>query len=237
MELSPARVALPTSLDGPSVAALARALADALASPAPVVALTGASDTTFCLGLAIGAGTAGDDATGAFADLLTTLHLAPKPLLAIVDGQAIGGGLGLACACDWIVATERAVFALPELLWGLVPAIIWPVVTARLAPPIARRWTLSAHTRTAAEGAAAGLVDELVPTAQLPRGVARATRTLARLDAEALRRLRSWARASTLLDVPAALHAGAGITAEMLARPVVRDRWLAFERGEAPWSA
>jgi polyketide biosynthesis enoyl-CoA hydratase PksH len=139
-----ATVRLPIDLDAASMAALTRDLQAALDSPAPVVALIGATEDTYCLGLAVGSSDGGA-ATFAFSDLLTTMHRARKPLLTIVDGRAIGGGMGLACACDWVVATERATFALPELLWGLVPAIIWPVLTDRMAAHVVRQWTISAH--------------------------------------------------------------------------------------------
>jgi enoyl-CoA hydratase/carnithine racemase len=231
-----ASVRLPVDLDAASIAALTLALREALASPAPVVTITGANADTFCLGLAIGAGTERAAPTHAFSDLLTMMHHAPKPLLAVVDGRAIGGGMGLACACDWVVASDRATFALPELLWGLVPAIIWPVLTDRMAPHAVRQWTVSAYSRSAAEAHAAGLVDELLPAAQLERGVRRGERTLCRLDPEALLRLRGWMRESRQFDLPGALHRGAEITAGMLRRPAVQRRWQAFAAGESPWS-
>ena len=237
MELTCATVVLPPTLDPASVAALTRALDEALASPAPVVALTGAGPDLFCAGLAIDAATEGRDAMTAFATLLTTLHMAPKPLLAIVDGTAIGGGLGLACACDWVVATSRSTFALPELLWGLVPAIIWPVVTDRMAPHVARHWTVSAYSRDAATAAAAGVVDEVVDAAHLSAGRARGVRALMRLEPNALRCLRAWSRESRLLPLPDALHRGAAITTGLAGQPAVRARWRAFTDGEAPWSA
>ena len=144
------------------------------------------------------------------------MHWSSKPLVAVVDGRAIGGGMGLACACDWVLATERSTFALPELLWGLVPAIIWPIITDRMAPHVARQWTLTAHARSAAEGLAVGLVDDLVADGQLDAAVRRATRMLRRLDPTALVRLRSWARASRQQDLTVALRRGAAMTAEMV---------------------
>ena len=230
-----AAVRLPIDLDAASMAALTRDLQAAIESPAPVVTLYGASADTFCLGLAIGSGASGP-ATFAFSDLLTKMHHAPKPLMAIVDGRAIGGGMGLACACDWIVATDRATFAQPELLWGLVPAIIWPVLTDRMAPHVVRQWTVSAHSRSATEGHAAGLVDDLVPHAKLDRAVTRGTRMLRRLDPAALQRLRGWARESRHEALPIALRRGAEITGAMLREPAVQRRWTAFAAGESPWS-
>lgn len=231
-----ASVQLPIDLDATSIATLTRAFETALASEAPVVTITGANADTFCLGLAIGAGAQGAAPTHAFSDLLTMMHRAPKPLLAVVDGRAIGGGMGLACGCDWVVASERATFALPELLWGLVPAIIWPVLTDRMAPHVVRQWTVSAHSRSAVEAQATGLVDELVPADQLDRAIRRGTRTLSRLDAGALQCLRGWARESRHYDLPGALQRGAEITAGMLRRPSVPQRWQAFTAGESPWS-
>jgi enoyl-CoA hydratase/carnithine racemase len=238
MELtSTAVVRLPVDLSAASLTALSRDVHAALASPAPVVAITGADTQTFCLGLAIGSSTQPGAPTHAFADLLTTLHQAPKPLLAAIDGRAIGGGMGLACACDWVIATERATFALPELLWGLVPAIIWPVLTDRMAPHAVRQWTMSAHARSAAEAQATGLVDALVPADTLDRAIERGAHHLRRLDPAALPPLRAWARESRQHDLPSAVRLGADMTAGMLRQPSVRRRWDAFAAGGSPWSS
>ncbi len=236
MELtSTATVRLPVDLSAASFRALAQDVDRAVASAAPVITVVGANADTFCLGLAVGSGTDAAAPTHAFAELLTTMHRAPKPLLAIVDGRAIGGGMGLACACDYVIATERATFGLPELLWGLVPAIIWPVLTDRMAPHAVRQWTISAHARTAIDAQAAGLVDALVPAASLDRAIARAAHHLCRLDPEALRRLRSWARESRQHDLPTAVQIGAELTGRMLREPAVQRRWQAFAAGESPW--
>jgi enoyl-CoA hydratase/carnithine racemase len=237
MELTPASVVLPAQLDRAGVERLASELADALASPAAVVVLRGASDDVFCTGLALAEAADGAAATELFASVLALLHDAPRPLVAAVDGRCIGGGLGLACACDWVVATDRATFALPELLWGLVPAIIWPVVADRMAPHVARRWTVAAHTRSAHEAWEAGAVDEIAPADQLHRGVSRAVRTLRRLEAEAVREFRHWARESRGLPLRDALARGAAMTGRRLRTDQVRERWAAFTDGGTPWSA
>lgn len=235
MELRPAVVRVPVDLDAASVAALRRTLDAACASPAPVITLVGATADTFCLGLALGRHDAAVPAL-AFADVLAAMHAAPKPLLAIVDGRAIGGGLGLACACDWLIATDRASFGLPELLWGLVPAIVWPVIADRVGGPVTRRWAVSAHSRTAAEALAAGLVDELVAPERLESATRHATRALCRLDTSALCQLRTWARASRQSGLPDAVRRGAELTTSLARQPHVRARWQAFADGEAPWS-
>jgi enoyl-CoA hydratase/carnithine racemase len=96
---------------------------------------------------------------------------------------------------------------------------------------------VSAHSRSAAEGLAAGLVDDLVAPERLDAAVRRATRALCRLDAGALRHLRAWARASQQTDLPHALRLGADLTTSLGRQPTVRERWQAFADGEAPWSA
>ncbi len=238
MELSDrcATVRLPSSLTLETVAQLAATLDVAIASAARIVVLTGAGEGTFCLGLALDATHDGQPATARFADVLLTLHRAPKPLLAVIDGQAIGGGLGLAAACDWVVATDESTFALPELLWGLVPAIIWPVVADRMAPHVARHWTIAARTRTAAEAHAAGLVDAVIARSGLDAAIGRAERMLVRVEPEALGRFREWTRASRGLSLGDALAQGAALTAALLRQPTARARWAAFESGDVPWA-
>jgi enoyl-CoA hydratase/carnithine racemase len=237
MELSAGCVRLPRALDEATVATLANGLEQAMRAEGRVVTLIGHDDETFCAGVAVDAVLQERQALSAFVNLLMLLRSSPKPLLALVDGRALGGGLGLACACDWVVASARATFGLPELLWGLAPAIIWPVVTARLTPSIAWQWTISAHARTASDAKTAGVVDELVEADELDRHGRRAARLLERLEPEALRRLRQWSRESQTLALPAALARGAAITTELAGRPTVTQRWDAYSRGEAPWSA
>ncbi len=237
MELIVTSIRLPRDLDAVSTARLAVDLQEALAGDAQVIRLDGWTTDEYCLGLALGSSADQAGATHAFANLLAELHRADKPLMAVVHGRAIGGGMGLACACDWVLASNEASFGLPELLWGLVPAIIWPVIADRMAPHVARQWTLAAHTRTAAEGLTAGLVDELVPHDRLARAIARRERALARLAPQALRHFRAWRRAAPQHDLPTALMHGADLTAAMLRTPDVHTRWQAFHDGGAPWSA
>ena len=237
MELTTATVTLPARLDPDGVVALTAAIEAALTGPARVVVLTGASADVFCLGLALDAAADGAPATHAFAALFARLHTSPKPLVAAIDGAAIGGGLGLACACDWVVATDRSTFGLPELLWGLVPAIIWPVVTDRMAPHVTRQWTISAHSRRAVEAHTAGVVDEVVADGTLDAGLRRALRTLARIEPRALARLRAWSRESRALTLADATARGARLTAALMTEPQVQARWRAFTDGEAPWCA
>jgi len=99
----------------------------------------------------------------ALAELLSTLHRAPKPTLALVQGAAYGGGVGLACACDIVVAGENAVFSFAEVKLGLAPAVISPYAISAIGASQARRYFLTGERISASVARRIGLVHEVVP--------------------------------------------------------------------------
>lgn len=210
-----ARVYLPATLDVISVDRMASELASALDAAAPVVLLTGGAAGTFCAGWSPDPVTAGESEHYSFSRVLAAMHNAPKPLLAVVDGPAMGAGMGLVCACDWVVATDRASFGLPELLSGRVPAITWPLITERMAPHVARQWAISCEPQSAREALRAGLVDEIASMDALESVIERVSHALSRLHSEALVRLRQWARSSRRHELSTALSMGVELNAEL----------------------
>ncbi len=102
----------------------------------------------------------------------------PKPVIARVPGPAIGGGVGLMAACDIVVAAESAFFSFSEVRLGIVPALISPFCIRRLGASAARRLFLTGEKLTAKAAATLGLVDEVVPDAELDAGVARVAEAL-----------------------------------------------------------
>ncbi|TNF62576.1 MAG: enoyl-CoA hydratase/isomerase family protein [Burkholderiales bacterium] len=144
-----------------------------------VVVLTGAAGA-FCAGGSLGhfAGAIGqplepgaDDplvaANRAFGDVLHALCELPQLLVCAVDGAAMGGGFGLVCCADHVMATRRSVFATPEVTLGLPPAQIAPFVWARLGDALARQCLLQGRRLDAQAAQQHGLVDELVDDAAL----------------------------------------------------------------------
>lgn len=81
----------------------------------------------------------------ALAALMDNLDKFPKPTIALVQGAAFGGALGLICASDIAIATERASFCLSEVKLGLIPAVISPYVTRAMGQRAARRYMLTAE--------------------------------------------------------------------------------------------
>ncbi|MGA8515399.1 MAG: enoyl-CoA hydratase-related protein [Burkholderiaceae bacterium] len=97
-----------------------------------------------------------------FGELLLALCQLPQVLIAAVDGPAMGGGFGLVCCADVVVATESAVFATPEVSLGVVPAQIAPFVQWRLGDKAARGVLLGGAKHSAVQMQALGLVDAVV---------------------------------------------------------------------------
>lgn len=94
-----------------------------------------------------------------YGHLLQALCALPQALVAAVQGAAMGGGVGLLCCADHVLAAPDAQFATPEVTLGIVPAQIAPFVVRRLGHGRARDWLLSGARWTAARAREAGLVD------------------------------------------------------------------------------
>lgn len=222
------RVAVPEALNVASVGEFATELRNATVSSARVVVLEG-RDGTFCRGLDLALPGSDDARTGvaSFVECLHGVRRLGKPTIALVDGVAIGGGVGLAAACDLVIASRRATFGLPELLYGFVPAIVLSVLLERLPPQKLRLAALSARTFTADEAMQSGLVD-IVATG-IEAALRIAVRRLSRAQPAAVRR---WKEFTAPVQLAEALEE----TASTLEDPAVAKRVQAFiAEGIAPW--
>ena len=103
------------------------------------------------------------------AGVLRRLNIFPRPTIALVQGAAYGGGVGLLAACDIAIASEGSHFSLSEVKLGLIPAVISPYVIAAMGARAARRYFLTGERFDAQEALRLGLVHELVPGDQLLR--------------------------------------------------------------------
>lgn len=106
-----------------------------------------------------------------FARMLHTLANLSKPTIARVQGAALGGGTGLAAACDMAVASSDAVFATSEVKFGIIPAVISPYVLRAIGPRHCLRYFQSAERLNAERALAIGLVNEVTPVDALDAGV------------------------------------------------------------------
>jgi methylglutaconyl-CoA hydratase len=108
----------------------------------------------------------------ALARMLRTLSDLGKPTIARVHGAALGGGMGLAAACDICVASSNASFATSEVKFGIIPSAISPYVIRAIGERQARRYFLSAERIGAARAFELGLAHEVVEAEQLDAKVA-----------------------------------------------------------------
>ncbi|TKT73822.1 hypothetical protein YH63_001475 [Afipia massiliensis] len=119
--------------------------------------------------------------------LLVAIDSSPKPVIARVNGAAIGGGFGLVCACDIAVACNEAVFGLSEVRLGIIPAMISPFVVRRLGEAQARAHFLTGHDPMPAQKALdAGLVHHVVGRGDLDAAVEAELRAVLRSSPTAI---------------------------------------------------
>ena len=151
---------------------LVHALAALRGEPAVhVIVLTGAG-TAFSAGGDLGAMQApapgaGGIAPASLVELFTTMHGVGKPIIAMVNGHALAGGLGLMVACDLAIASDGATFGTTEIAVGLWPMMITAEITRNIGRKRTLEMMLTGRRLDAAEALAAGLVNQVVPAAEL----------------------------------------------------------------------
>lgn len=151
-------------------ARLAAILAELDRDPAIQIAILTGTDGSFCAGVDLTEG--GVPASHPLADaseaVTAPLDAFRKPLLAAVNGPAMGGGLELALACDLRIASRSARFGLPEVRIGSLPGSGGISRLARsVQPALAARMALTGETIDAGAASAAGLVSDLVDDGDL----------------------------------------------------------------------
>lgn len=134
-----------------------------------VLVLTGTGDRAFCAGMDLKAfqaqGTAGH--THRVGTEVFVERVYPKPIIAAVNGAAVGGGFGIAMGCDLIVAADHARFGMPEVQRGLVGAGAGSRLALRLPPALALEMIMTGDPIDASRAFDLGLVNRVVPLADL----------------------------------------------------------------------
>ena len=104
-------------------------------------------------------------------DMFRAIDNCPRPVIARIQGAALGGGAGLAAACDIAVAADDAVFGFTEVKLGIIPAVISPFVLAKIGPTHARALFFTGERFDAGRAMRIGLVHHVVPAAELDAAV------------------------------------------------------------------
>src|SRR5438094_682513 len=146
-------------------------------------------------------------------EMLAALDSCPAPVVARVQGYALGGGSGLVACADVVVAAPDATFGFTEVRLGIIPAVISPFVFARIGPGAARRFFLTGERFDANTALRIGLVHEVAD--DLDRAVERLVGELLKSGPEATRAAKRLVRerpetGEELARIAAGLRAGDG---------------------------
>jgi isohexenylglutaconyl-CoA hydratase len=172
-----------------------------------------------------------------FGALLQALCALPQWLVVAVEGAAMGGGIGLVCCADRVLAHAGAQFGMPEVTLGIVPAQIAPFVVRRMGAASARRYLLTGERLNAAQAQNAGLVDEVIE-GDMDAAVQSAIAVQAAAAPQALAATKRLLLAAPETPLPALLDDAALAFAQALRGTEAPQGLAAFSARRAPpWSA
>lgn len=176
------------------IAALGEALAISSHDAAVRVVLIAGAGRDFCAGLDLVALDANNE-TGTMGHLESARHLAdvllairrhPRPVVAVVRGRALGGGAGIATACDLILAAESAAIGYPEVKIGFVPAIVGALLRRSVTEKRLFELLAGGEPVAASEAKAIGLINQVFADAEFEGRVEAYVQSLASKSASAL---------------------------------------------------
>ena len=209
------------------------------------VVVLGGRGSAFCAGADLGRMAKAGRATGTrnraqalrSAKFFHELYVFPKPTIARIHGPAFAGGMGLVCACDIVVASDDALFCLPETRIGLVPAMISPYVTRAMGANAARRYFLSGERFSAREARAMGMVHKLVAAQELDAAVERIAQAFIACAPNALAEAKKLLRHVIGAPItPQLMSHTAGVIARARASDEAKEGIAAFrEKRKATW--
>ena len=226
------------AIGGPGTVDLEQLLRQADSDPTcRVLVIASEGGAEFCRGMDLRGLSSGDAASrtegvARFARCLGLLRGLRAAVVCVVNGVVSGGGVGLVAACDLTIAGPAASFVLTELYFGLVPAVILPVLGERMGPARARWLALSGATLDADAALRCGLVDER--SDGLSATLAARLKHLLRLNPEAVGRLKQLSSDIAGQPLEAALAAGVARTSIDIEGPEVAAAVASFLAGELP---
>lgn len=172
-----------------------------------------------------------------YARCVLMLREGPFAVVSLVDGPAVAGAVGLVAAADIALATRSASFALPEVMLGLLPSIVLPLLMERMPEQKARALALSAAGVSAEQAWRLGLVDEVCEDSAALAKAARSTiKQLLRLQPAAVGELKRFSQQVAAEPLRDGIERGVTTTGRLVATPATLEAIRAFVAGEPlPW--
>lgn len=200
-----------------------------------VIVLTN-SGTTFCAGADLSSGTA-HSARHGLVDLLRLILDSPKPVIGRIAGHCMGGGVGLAAACDLSVVSEQARIGFTEVRIGVAPAMISVVCLPKMLPRDGAELILTGARISAERAAEVGLVNRAAGLEELDRVVEEWIEALVLGAPRAIAASKALLRTVPSMDRDEAFAAMTALSAELFASPEGTEGMAAFrERRPPSWT-
>jgi len=141
-----------------------------------------------------------------FVDLFVLMAELGKPIVGRINGHALAGGFGLACSCDMLVAVDTAAFGTPEINVGIWPMMIQAILSRNVPRKVLLEMEMLGDRWTAAQLQSLGIVNRVVPQAQLDSTVDEIAEHLAKKSPVAMRLGRDSFYRQQDMDFRAAMH-------------------------------
>ncbi|HVR83677.1 MAG TPA: enoyl-CoA hydratase-related protein [Planctomycetota bacterium] len=170
----------------------------------------------------------------AVSSLLQAVDECPLPVVGRIHGAALGGGAGLAAACDVAVAEDGTQFGFPEVRLGLVPAVISTYVLPKIGPGAARRYFVTGERFGPAEALSMGLIHEVAPKGKLDERVAGIVAEILKGGALALQAAKRLIREVGGLSRERAIEMTTRLIAELRISPEAQEGLAAFLEKRKP---
>ncbi len=207
-----------------------------------VIVITGAGDVAFSAGGDLAGGFVDSplpdhQARGVLADVFRVMRSAPKPIIGRINGLALGGGFGVAAACDITIASDRARFGTPEINLGLWPMMISTVLLPLVPRKALLEMMLVGRIIDATEALELGIVTRVVPADDLDDAVDATVAALRSKSPAALALGKSSFYAMEGMDLDTALdHLHIGLTAVSFTEDAAEGVQAFLEKRDPNWT-
>lgn len=171
-----------------------------------------------------------------YIDAVMKIRNSPKPVIAAIDGEVLAGGMGIALSCDIIIATERSLFGLSEVIFGLIPAYVFPFLLERVTLKKARYIVMSSKKFSAGEYFNLGIIDDLAEDEKLERKLTEYIKRLLYSSPSALAITKSYTDKITGLNISDAVKvAGEQLTELLNEKKNIEAIQSFMEGGSVDW--